>query len=86
MHRSLLVQEIVRAIMNWVDSPGTALAVVLSSRALAAIALEAVWRHGNAWNLAMTMPKLYRHIITTKNGSRHVVSTLMLEGNFNTEE
>lgn len=86
MHRSLLVQEIVRAIMSWVESPGDALAFALSSRTLAEAGLEAVWRHGDTWKLAMTMPEAYRHITVTESGPRLVVGGLLLWAHLNADE
>ena len=73
MHRALLVQEIVRDIMSSVDSPGTALAFALSSRMLVEAGLEALWRHGGAWELAMTMPERFYKIETIKNGGHLLV-------------
>ena len=74
MHHALLVQELVRAIMRWVDSPGTSLAFALSSRMLAEAGLEAVWRYGDAWELAMVMPKQFYNMEKMKNGGRLLVS------------
>lgn len=78
MHRALLLQEIVRAIMNWIESPRTALAFALSSSVLAEAGLEAVWRHGSTWKLAMAMPESHRRIFVTDDGARIVVSVLLL--------
>lgn len=80
MHPALLVQEVARAALSWVDSPATALAFALSSRVLAEAGLEAVWRNGDAWKLAMTIPELYRHVVVTDNGLKHVVSALRVHG------
>ena len=63
MHHVLLAQEVVCAVLSWVDSPETALALASSSRVLAVAGLEAVWRHGDAWKLAMTIPEHYRYIL-----------------------
>lgn len=85
MHHALLLQEVVRAVLSRVDSPATALAFALSSRMYAEVGLEAVWRYGDAWKLAMTIPERYREILKKYNGALHMVSALTRQGEVVTE-
>lgn len=62
MNRALLVQEIIRAVLIWVDSPATALAFALSAHAFCELGLEAVWEVANEWDLAMAFPEQFREI------------------------
>lgn len=73
MHRALLVQELLRNILSYVESPASALALALTTHSLCDAALERVWSHSTAWDLAMTILEEFRRIQRTTDKGRLLV-------------
>lgn len=77
MHRALLIAEVQREVLSWVDEAKSALALALTARAFLEAGLDFTWRHGTVYDLALTMPPKYRSAVLIQKGIM-IVSALSI--------
>lgn len=74
MHRALLVEDILLAIFESMDSLGTALALSLCAQRFLGIGMGAIWKNTGARELALTMPERFCDEDQAVNGLNEIVS------------